>query len=135
VFIAVMKSLKSFRCESLFRTWLRTILQRQVANYYRQRGPDTVSFNQDDCLSEDDEPYTPIRITEDDCPNLDDRIILNQALRSIPCNYREILLLRFAEGMQFNEIAKQQGQSLEATKSLFRRAVAALHKQVDEAHA
>ena len=62
--------------------------------------------------------------------DVDDEIILRQALHRLPENYQEILMLRFAEGLQFDEIAQINGQSLEATKSLFRRAVASLHKQV-----
>ena len=54
-----------------------------------------------------------------------------QAFRKLPQRYREILLLRFAEEMAFREIARLQGSGLEATKSLFRRAVAALDKQVN----
>jgi RNA polymerase sigma-70 factor (ECF subfamily) len=39
IFIAVMKSLKNFRYEARFSTWLRTLVNRQVANYYRGRNP------------------------------------------------------------------------------------------------
>jgi RNA polymerase sigma-70 factor (ECF subfamily) len=35
VFIAAMRSLGNFRGESQFSTWLRTLTNRQVADYYR----------------------------------------------------------------------------------------------------
>ena len=38
--------------------------------------------------------------------------------------------LRFAEGLPFEQIAKHQCQSLEAVKSLFRRAMQALQNQM-----
>ena len=66
---------------------------------------------------------------------VDDCIVVRQALRKLPEKYTDILLLRFAEGLRFQEIAEMQGQSLDATKSLFRRAVAALQKQMEEANA
>jgi DNA-directed RNA polymerase specialized sigma24 family protein len=64
--------------------------------------------------------------------NLDDAIVIRKAMRALPDDYQDILLLRFAEGLQFNQIAQMRGQSLEATKSLFRRAIAALRRQMGE---
>ena len=49
----------------------------------------------------------------------------------MPEKYREVILLRFSDGMQFDEIAKNMGSNLESTKSLFRRAVAALRKNLE----
>jgi RNA polymerase sigma-70 factor (ECF subfamily) len=57
---------------------------------------------------------------------------LRKAINGLPRQYRDVILLRFAEGMQFNEIAELTGQNLEATKSLFRRAVSALRNTLDE---
>lgn len=128
VFIAVMKSLKSFRHKAQFRTWLRTLVSRQIANYYRNRNP------REPHLSDftDAERFPALGVV-DNREGLDDLIIVRQALRKLPDHYQEVILLRFADGLQFNEIAQLQGQSLEATKSLFRRAIAALHKQVTNA--
>jgi DNA-directed RNA polymerase specialized sigma24 family protein len=50
----------------------------------------------------------------------------------LPDHYQEILLLRFAEGLKFREIARTMGQSLEATKSLYRRAMDALRDIVGD---
>ena len=128
IFIAVMKSLKNFRFESQFGTWLRTLVNRQVADFYRSRKPrfETVSLD-----AEDDDLDRDMSVsTEDGVHDRDDVIILRQALRKLPENYREIIMLRFVDGLQFDEIAELQGQSLEATKSLFRRAIAALQKHV-----
>ena len=122
VFIAVMKSLKGFRGEARFSTWLRTLTNRQVANYYRRRKQPGVFL--DERLG----TASPISAC-------DDAIILRQALCKLPEKYREIILLRFAEDMSFNEIAHLNGRSLEATKSLYRRAIAALHKHLKEANA
>lgn len=129
VFIAVMKSLKNFRFEALFGTWLRTLVNRQVADYYRGRKLSNDALVSIDAM--DDEDHADMRLSVDDgTPSHDDLILMRQALRSLPDNYREIIVLRFVDGLQFDEIAHLQGNSLEATKSLFRRAIAALQKRV-----
>ena len=63
---------------------------------------------------------------------MEERIFLQRALRDLPENYREIILLRFAEDLQFNEIADFTNHNLESTKSLFRRAIAALRAQLEK---
>jgi RNA polymerase sigma-70 factor, ECF subfamily len=128
VFIAVMKSLKSFRYEAQFSTWLRTLVSRQVADYYRSRKPHDNPMSIE--VMDDDADRDPAFSVDDDLDGRDNVIILRQAFRVLPQNYREIIMLRFVEGLQFTEIAQLQGQSLEATKSLFRRAIATLNKQV-----
>ncbi len=119
IFIAAIRSLKGFRGDAKFGTWLRTITSRQIAGYYRSRRQPEVPIS---------ENMHAVQGTV----TSDETIVLKQALRMLPKPYREILLLRFAENMPFHEIARLQGRSLESTKSFFRRAVAALQKQVDK---
>ncbi len=127
VFMAVLKSLHTFRGESLFSTWLRTLTNYKVAEYYRKRNRKQTP------------PETPL-VEAESIPDesndlqLEDRIALRHALMSMPEKYREIILLRFSDGMQFDEIAKTMGANLETTKSLFRRAVAALRKNLERDH-
>jgi len=125
VFIAALKSLSSFRGEAQFGTWLRTLTNYKIAEYYRKRG------------RKREAPQTPF---DDACDHSDgntangmeERIALRKALQQIPAQYQEVLLLRFVEGLQFSEIAELNGQHLEATKSLFRRAVCALRDKLDK---
>mgnify|MGYP000116291694 CR=1 FL=1 len=124
IFITVMKSLKSYRGISQFSTWLRTLTNRRIVDYYRRRRPPEEEI--DESLGEND----PRLVSEKPSVTLDESILLREALRSLPEDYREVLLLRFAEGMKFDEIARLRGQSLEAVKSLFRRAVVAIRKEV-----
>jgi RNA polymerase sigma-70 factor (ECF subfamily) len=127
VFIAVLKSLHGFRGESMFSTWLRTLTNYKVAEYYRKR-----NRKQDP----HEVPMTEAEVLPDGSTNLqlEERIALRKALNSVPEKYREVLLLRFSDGMQFDEIAKTMGSNLETTKSLFRRAVAALRKDLETNH-
>jgi RNA polymerase sigma-70 factor (ECF subfamily) len=117
VFISAIRSIKSFRGEAKFGTWLRTLTIRQIAEYYRRRKRPTAPL--------DENLHAP-----HDHGATDEAILLRQAFKKLPEQYREILLLRFAEDMPFNEIARLQKRNVESVKSLFRRAVAALQKQV-----
>jgi RNA polymerase sigma-70 factor (ECF subfamily) len=119
VFIAVIKSIHSFRGEARFGTWLRTLTNRQIADYYRHRPHRQIEIELDENL--------PAPHHQSDS---EEAMILRQSFRKLPGRYQEILFMRFSDGLQFNEIAKIKGQSLEAIKSLFRRAMEALDKQV-----
>lgn len=125
IFIAALKSLSSFRGDSQFRTWLRTLTNHKVAEFYRKR-----SRKQEPLLS----PLSDASGRTEGATSkvLEERIFIQNALKKLPENYREIILLRFVEDMQFNEIAELTNQNLEASKSLFRRAIAALRNHLDE---
>ncbi|MBI1794248.1 MAG: RNA polymerase sigma factor [Chloroflexi bacterium] len=125
VFMAALKSLPSFRGEAQFGTWLRTLTNHKVAEYYRKRN------------RKQEAPQVPLfealgRTEGNPSKIMEERIILRNALQDLPDQYREVILLRFAEGLQFNEVAKLTGQNLEATKSLFRRAMSALRNHLDK---
>lgn len=125
IFIAAVKSLASFRGDAQFGTWLRTLTNHKVAEFYRKRTrkqePQLAPLS--DALSQ---------VTGGTSKSMEERIFLQRALQDLPENYREIILLRFAEDLQFNEIADLTNQNLEATKSLFRRAIAALRAQLEK---
>jgi RNA polymerase sigma-70 factor (ECF subfamily) len=125
VFLAALKSLSTFRGEAQFGTWLRALTNHKIAEYYRK------------CNRKREAPQVPFNealdYSDGETVNLmEERIALRKAIQQIPCQYQEVLLLRFVEGLQFNEIAQLNRQSLEATKSLFRRAVSALRNQLDQ---
>ena len=123
VFVAALRSLPSFRGEARFTTWLRSLANNKVAEYYRKRA------------RKQEPPEVPlsdkVADKERNATVMEERIVLRKALRELPGHYQEVILLRFAEGLQFNEIASLTGQSLEATKSMFRRAMAALRDCVE----
>jgi len=125
VFLAALKSLGSFRGDSQFGTWLRTLTNRKVAEYYRKLN------------RKSEAPQVPLLDAMDYTEGsskkiMEERIVLRNALSLLPDNYREVILLRFVEQLQFNEIAELTGQNLEAVKSLFRRAISALRNQLDK---
>jgi RNA polymerase sigma-70 factor, ECF subfamily len=125
IFIAALKSLSTFRGDSQFGTWLRTLTNYKVAEFYRKRSrkQEPLLASLSEAAGKTDGSATWM---------MEERIHIQRALHKLPENYREIILLRFAEELQFNEIADLLDQNLEATKSLFRRAIAALRNHLDE---
>ena len=124
VFIAVLKSLNSFRGQSKFSTWIWTITNRKIADYYRSH-----KIKQDDYEEQVTRNLSNHTASTD--RQQDDLSAIQSALGDLPQNYQDILLMRFVDEMPFNEIALQNGQSLEATKSLFRRSMSALTKKME----
>lgn len=127
VFIAIVKSLKSFRGDSKFTTWLSALTNYQVANYYRRREHQVAKMTENQDLLSDD---LHLHDQDQDMRYQEDIIALRRGLANLPEHYREILLLRFVEGMQFDEIAVELDKTLDAAKSLFRRALQALQDEV-----
>jgi RNA polymerase sigma-70 factor (ECF subfamily) len=124
VFIAALKSLPSFRGDAQFGTWLRTLTNHKVAEFYRKR-----TRKQEPIIAPLSEASG--RTEGFTSKAMEERIYIQRALQKMPENYQEVILLRFAEDLQFNEIAEILDQNLEATKSLFRRAIAALRNHLD----
>ena len=124
VFLAAICSLRAFRGEAQFSTWLRTITNNKVAEYYRKRSRKKETMQVDLVQAEQ-------RSDQSNTVSLEDSIALKHALNHLPNQYREVILLRFAEGMQFKEIAKHLKKNPEAVKSLFRRAISALRKKME----
>jgi RNA polymerase sigma-70 factor (ECF subfamily) len=127
IFIAVMRSLHGFQGRSKFSTWLRTLVNRQVAGYYRSR-----ERKVDETPILDGQQFSQSGYAGDQKHT--ERITIRRALQHLPPHYQEILLLRFAEGLKFREIAIATKQNPEAVKSLFRRAVATLRSQLDDGY-
>jgi RNA polymerase sigma factor (sigma-70 family) len=132
IFIAMMKSLDNFQGHSKFSTWLRSLTSHKIADYYRSKNYTFAKNSECEETSKQNlgngERSTngPTNVSQDDL------IAVKKALRELPDNYQEILLLRFVNDVPFNEIAQLKGQSLDATKSLFRRSVAALRKAMND---
>ncbi len=125
-FVAMVRSLPKFERRAKFNTWLYTIVNRQIADYYRRRGK---GGNPGGEVSLEDVEHTA-RAGLYETDSLGERGLIQKALHTLPEHYQEIIMLRFADGLSFQEIADERGQTLDAVKSLYRRAIEALRDQV-----
>ena len=124
VFVGAVKGLKRYREQSTFRTWILSIAHNKVVDYYRRnsRQPETAPLDPGAEGAADGGEARDV---------WEDRVMVRIALNHLADHYQEILLLRFAEGMRFKGIADTLGISLEAAKSRYRRAVAAIAREME----
>ena len=114
VFIKIWKHLDSFRGDSKFTTWMYTICSRECLNHLRKKKAhifqslDTVQQNLASSLP-DDVHYTGDAI----------RLLLDQAILTLPYKQRLVFNLRYFDELPFKEIAAITGTSEGALKASY----------------
>ncbi|GAB4196059.1 MAG: hypothetical protein OHK0022_13270 [Roseiflexaceae bacterium] len=112
-----------------FRAWLLRLAHNEVVDFYRTRKPDTSL------------PELEINMPVLSGPDLlselrADRAELLRAVRRLPDDWQQLLLLRFVEELSFEEIATVLGKTSNACRQMQHRALARLREllTVEEAH-
>lgn len=138
VFLRAYRSLKSFRCDATFRTWLTGIAINVCRNKHASASDrnrrNTVSLTRED--PEDGE------ITQTDLPDCapgpeasvlghELRAALESALDRIAPEHREILILREIQDMEYEELADVLGCPVGTVKSRLCRARQALRTAME----
>ena len=109
-FTRAWSSLDSLRDEKAAKSWLFTTLRRENARRFERVQPKLV-----------DEDLETIAETRQDHDTSTEAFILRKALKDLPEEYREPLLLQVIGGYSCNEIAEQLGLSRGAVMTrLFR---------------
>jgi RNA polymerase sigma-70 factor (ECF subfamily) len=57
-------------------------------------------------------------------------VLLAEALKSLPSQYAEVIILHHLEGLTFPEVARRMSRSLDSVKKLWMRALARLRRSV-----
>ena len=122
IFLSLVDSIQTFRGNSAFGTWFHRIVMNKVADYHRKvsRRKEQLGDNQ------------PIRVINP-WKATDDELIVKEALMELPEKHREILVLKFTEGLSFAEVAEALDLSYEATRSRYRRAIEAIKEKLERA--
>ena len=127
-FVKAFKSLKSFRFDSAFATWLYSITvntcknRLKSADYrYRKRSVsiDGASGKDDRSSSleiEDTAPSPFTQLAEKEMESL-----LQRAIEDLPQDARTVVILRDVEGLSYEEIARITGYNLGTVKSRLAR--------------
>jgi len=106
------------------RPWLIRIAHNLAANYYRDRARKPTSMLEEAAIVGD------AHDTEDLVEGREEVVRVLEAVRSLPNDRREAMIMRFALGMDNREIARALGRSEGATKVLIHRAIKQLEGEV-----
>ncbi len=125
VFVKAYRKLGTFDLQRKLSSWLFKIAHNTTVDYLRRSRPETVPLEITAGEGEDswdvhpaDESASPDRRAE----SSESIARLEAALRRLKPSYREILLLRFREGLAYHEIAEVTGLAMGTVKVQLHRA-------------
>jgi len=125
VFLRMVRSLVSYRDQGLpFRAWLYRIANNLVIDHYRQTNKTNAVPLTDAYENDDTDPLIQLARSED-------HVRLRLAIRELPEDYQNLLLLRFVENLPHTEIAKITNKSAVALRAMQHRALKALAVQFE----
>lgn len=128
IFVRVFRSIKNFRQEASFSTWLYYIACNTCKNKLRnwKSQPNITSLDQT-IETEDDE--MTMEVQDKSCPDpsreaetseLQEKV--QRAIQSLNSEHREVIILRDIQGFSYDEIAASLGCNLGTVKSRISRA-------------
>lgn len=139
VFVLCFRKIEQYRGEARFWTWLARIVDNQVLNrldWLKRRGR-SVTFSLSEMVHDEDRPdrdWEP----PDAAPSPRQQAAANQsmealnaALERIGEDHRQVLLMRFADQLSYEEIAQTLDISLGTVKSRINRARAELRRLME----
>jgi RNA polymerase sigma-70 factor (ECF subfamily) len=122
IFVSLLSSIDSFQGDSTFATWFFKITRNRIADYYRKRSRSQIKE-----AGREQDP-----VTHDPRDWIDNRLEVKETLVKLPVRYREVLLLRFLEGLSIGDVAERLGLTYEAARSRCRRALYMARKRIKE---
>jgi RNA polymerase sigma-70 factor (ECF subfamily) len=102
VFVRAWRSLRSFRGDSTFRTWLHRVAVNVVRTSQAREGRLRRLFARRSTDEEDFDPPAPVEPFD---ASLARRQAIERALASLPADLREPVTLRDVQGLEYKEIA------------------------------
>jgi len=126
-FVQVMESIKRFRGESSFYTWMHGILLNLSRRHYRQQA----RLEYDNDLS--DQTESPHATEQTEPLDLEKASsAMRKALQALSAPHREIIVLRYFEAMKIEDIARQLKISNGTVKSRLHYATQCLRSFMPE---
>ncbi len=130
-FIGAAKSAKKFNGKCQVYTWLVNIARHKIADYYRKTkherknpSPDSTNTIQQILIENSASLGNFVESAED-------RLLVEQALRNLPADYRQTLVLKYVEEMPVAEISKVMKRSPKSIEGILTRAKKALRDNLE----
>lgn len=131
IYIKVFKNIKYFDEKLPFHPWIRKISINTCLNFKRGVKNNVISLEKD--ISEEmtvSDVLVSKENVEDEVMKLEIKQVIKQNLGDIPEKYRIIILLRYYEDLNYNEIAEVLNKPLGTVKTELYRAKALLKQKL-----
>jgi RNA polymerase sigma-70 factor, ECF subfamily len=122
--------------------WLRQILARCLADLARgvRHGPERRPAREqslDQLLNQSSQALGQVLAADATSPSAaaerrDLGVVLSDALADLPPDYRDVLVLRYLEGLGWEQVAGRMGRSVGAVRKLWTRALRQLRPLIEE---
>jgi RNA polymerase sigma factor (sigma-70 family) len=134
IFLKAFKSLKNYKNDYAFSTWLYRIATNHTIDYLRKKKLETLSIHADDS----DDTHATIQLADEDSFT-DEPMIrrerknkVHEAIDQLPEKYREVILKRHIEEKSYQEIAEEMDIPLGTVKAHIFRARELLYKYMKD---
>lgn len=126
IFVRAMQHIGTYQDQGVpFSAWLYRIAHNLVANWHRDRSRRKI-ISLDDIAQWQVQGHSPEFATE----LMQDKEQLQQAIRRLPSDRQELLILKFVERLSNAEIGDIMGRSEGAIKSLYHRTLLSLREDM-----
>jgi|ERR687884_637633 RNA polymerase sigma-70 factor (ECF subfamily) len=133
VFIKVYNSLRRYRSEFKFSTWIYKIAHNSAVDYLRRYGTRPSGLVNEFDGEQREMPIESRRLSpEQEYAGKERREEIEHVVRGLPAAYRELILLRHSHDMSYDEIALVTGLPLGTVKNRLFRAREAMRQQFVE---
>jgi len=130
IFIKVYASLRKYRSEFKFSTWIYKIAHNAAVDHLRRSSTREQSLITG---SESDQFELPIesrRLSpEQESERKERRVEIESVVRALPANYRELIILRHSQDLTYEEIVEVTGLPLGTVKNRLFRAREMMRQQ------
>lgn len=119
-FLAAVKSARYFYGRSSILTWLCSIANRKVADFYRRKKREA-KHRVDYAVEPEQVPAldeSAVSLAE----SAESSVAIRQALFSLPLHYRQVLVFKYIEGFSVSEISEIMVRSPKSIEGLLTRA-------------
>ncbi len=103
IFLKIYRALPHFRFEALLSTWIYRIALNECLNHNQRRRPDQVPL---DAILGSGEEIDPAEAVDDQHARREVSRILQQAVLDLPPRLRSVVVLKYVEGLSYDEIAR-----------------------------
>ena len=136
VFIKVYNSLTRYRSEYKFSTWIYRIAHNAAIDHLRRYGNgrlEELEREGDDGTGTYEKPFASAALTpEQQSEQAERRAEIEEVVQNLPQSYRELIVLRHAHDMSYDEIAEVTGLPLGTVKNRIFRAREAMRADLVE---